>query len=328
MSKRIHELAKEWGHNPKDLIAVAERLGIRGKRSQSSLTDEEVTRLRDGLGLAPRPAVTLGSERVVAERVVTQRDSSADQLVTAIEQTTETRLRPNVIRRRTAREVLKREELPPAMDAETAPADIPPSLDFEPEIPPSLPGLPAAADHEPTEAPPVDVAPVEPASASRPPASAAPVEPVAASAASAPAPPPAAEAPARPAAAQVAAPSAVPAGQPGTVPPPGFEQMRGVKVLGKIDLRKAAPPPSPGPGWRPAGDPGGGAPPAGIADGAPKKKKGRKVISTPDQSNLMERDFYRKGARPQKRKALPARSSGRPRSPCRVPRSASSASPR
>ena len=142
MSKRIHELAKEWGSNPKDLIAMAERLGIRGKRSQSAVSDEEVMRLREGMGLTPRPAVTVGSERVVSERVVTQRDSSADQLVTAIEQTTETRLRPNVIRRRTAREVLKREELPHTPE-ETEPAaeDIPPSLDFEPAVPPALPEL-------------------------------------------------------------------------------------------------------------------------------------------------------------------------------------------
>ena len=154
MSKRIHELAKEWGSNPKDLIAMAERLGIRGKRSQSSVTDEEVTRLREGMGLSPRPAVTVGSERVVSERVVTQRDSSADQLVTAIEQTTETRLRPNVIRRRTAREVLKREELPPTPE-ETKPSaeDIPPSLDFEPSIPPPVPEPPSAAEFEAPELP-------------------------------------------------------------------------------------------------------------------------------------------------------------------------------
>src|SRR5262249_45603064 len=146
MSKRIHELAKDWGQNPQDLLAVAARVGLRGKRSQSSLTDDEVVRLREGLGLAQRPAVTIGSERVVAERVVTQRDSDADQLVTAIEQTTETRLRPNVIRRRTAREVLKREELPPAVpEAEPAPAEIPPSLDFEPDIPPPVNELPPPA---------------------------------------------------------------------------------------------------------------------------------------------------------------------------------------
>jgi translation initiation factor IF-2 len=299
MSKRIHELAREWSQNPKDLLVVAERVGIRGKRSQSALTDDEVARLRDGLGLTPRPAVTVGSERVVAERVVTQRDSTADQLVTAIEQTTETRLRPNVIRRRTAREVLKREELPHSVpEAEPVP-EIPPSLDFEPEPPPAGDELP------PQVAEPVPPAPqptqgrraeIEPA-----PEEAAPVE-AAAPLPSQPAPPvehPAARAvPPPPATAGAPAVSEAP-------PPPGFEEMRGVKVLGKIDLRKAVAPPSAGQPWRPAGEQPAGAAPAG--DGAPKKKKGRKVIKKPDMANLMERDFYRGGKRPQKRKALPGK---------------------
>jgi translation initiation factor IF-2 len=298
MSKRIHELAKEWGSNPKDLIAMAERLGIRGKRSQSAVTDEEVTRLREGMGLTPRPAVTLGSERVVSERVVTQRDSSADQLVTALEQTTETRLRPNVIRRRTAREVLKREELPPAPEeAEPTAGDVPPSLDFEPAVPVPLPEFPPDTEFEvpelPAEGQVAETAP-EPVVARSEPA-----------AAPAPTPAPPLDVAQRPApAAPAAAPAAVP---PGTTPPPGFEQMRAVKVLGKIDLRKAVPPPGQGPGWRPPGEAPGGAAPAAGADGAPKKKKGRKVISKPDQSSLMERDFYRGGKRPQKRKALPGK---------------------
>src|SRR6059036_1210161 len=139
MSKRIHELAKEWDVQPKDLVAGLEKLGIRGKRSQSSLTDEEVQRTREALGLVPRPTVAVGTERVVAERVVTERDSGADQLVTAREQTTETRLRANVIRRRTAREVLKREELPPAPPGGDGASEVPPSLDFEPEAPPPPP---------------------------------------------------------------------------------------------------------------------------------------------------------------------------------------------
>src|SRR5206468_11869381 len=116
-----------------DVLARAEKLGIRGKRSQSSLTDEEADRLKEEFGLAPRPSVSLGAERVVAERVVTERDSGADQLVTAREQTTETRLRANVIRRRTAREVLKREELPPAPPEGDGASEVPPSLDFEAE---------------------------------------------------------------------------------------------------------------------------------------------------------------------------------------------------
>src|SRR5437870_9536655 len=157
MSKRIHELAKDWGVAPKDILARAEKLGLRGKRSQSSLTDEEAGRLKDDLGLSPRPAVSLGTGRVVSERVVTERDSGADQLVTAREQTTETRLRANVIRRRTAREVLKREELPPAPPEGDGVDDIPPSLDFEAETPPPpsqvTPEAPAEAARRAEEAP-------------------------------------------------------------------------------------------------------------------------------------------------------------------------------
>src|ERR671934_8133 len=56
MSKRIHELAKDWGVAAKDLVAAAEKVGIRGKRSQSSLTEEEVRAVRQAPGLEPRPA--------------------------------------------------------------------------------------------------------------------------------------------------------------------------------------------------------------------------------------------------------------------------------
>src|SRR5206468_8128367 len=123
------------------------KLGIRGKRSQSSLTDEEVQRVREALGLAPPPGVPVGTERVVSERVVTERDAGSEQIVTAREQTTETRLRANVIRRRTAREVLKREEAPVAADA--APSEIPPALDFDATaVPPSLPEVPLPAEPE------------------------------------------------------------------------------------------------------------------------------------------------------------------------------------
>jgi translation initiation factor IF-2 len=317
MSKRIHELAKEWNQNPKDLLAMAERVGLRGKRSQSALTDEEVGRLREGLGLAQRPAVTLGSERVVAERVVTQRDSAADQLVTAIEQTTETRLRVNVIRRRTAREVLKREELPPAVEAEPTPADIPPSLDFEPEIPPPMDELPPhPGDVVPDEAPPIsaptELVSAEPAPAAAEHTDATPEEPHAptvqpeapAPQAAAPVPGPRLGVPSP--APKPVAPASAPSGDAGAPPPPGFEEMRGVKVLGRIDLRKATPPPNAGQTWRPPGE----APstqPGSTADGAPKKKKGRKVIKKPDMANLLERDFHRGGRRPQKRKALPGK---------------------
>src|SRR5439155_20388066 len=231
-SKRIHELAKEWSVQPKDLVAGLEKLGIRGKRSQSSLTDEEVQRVREALGLVARPTAVVGTERVVAERVVTERDAGGDHLVTAREQTTETRLRANVIRRRTAREVLKSEDLPPPSSTDSASSEVPPALDLEASVPPSLAEVPPAALEPalPVEEPP-------PAAAAPPPAAAAP-----APAAERPPPPPAAAPEPAVPSASAAPPAAAPrpARQvPGPVPappPPGFEEMRGVKVLGKIDL--------------------------------------------------------------------------------------------
>src|SRR3989454_3481863 len=290
MSKRIHELAKDWGVAPKDILARAEKLGLRGKRSQSSLTDEEAERLKDDLGLSPRPAVSLGTGGVVWGGVVRERDSGADQLVTAREQTTETRLRANVIRRRTAREVLKREELPPAPPEGDGVDDIPPSLDFEPEVPLPTPAAPAErmpeAAPRPDEPPPTAPAETAPLDVSR-------AQRVA-------------EAPAIAAHPAVRPAVPVPPPRPATppAPPPGFEEMRGVKVLGKIDLRKpTAPAPSPAArGAEPA--PG---TEAAAADGAPKKKKGRKVIKKSDMLDTMERDFMRGGKRPQKRRALPGK---------------------
>jgi translation initiation factor IF-2 len=298
MSKRIHELAKEWNVSPKDLLAGAEKLGIRGKKAQSSLTDEEVHEVREALGLAPRPAVVLGAERVVAERVTTERDTTAEQMVTAREQTTETRLRANVIRRRTAREVLKREDLPAPVPGEGA-GEVPPAIDVEGGVPPAL------AEPTPTDLPPhadLELAPPEPASTPAAPApSAPPEEPKVAARTSAPSGRVAEPVGGIPEAAPPRPPAAAPA-RPAAPPPPGFEEMRGVKVLGKIDLRKATPPPAP------AGRPGEAAP-AGetTADGAPKKKKGRKVIKKSDMLDTMERDFQRHGKRPQKRRALPGK---------------------
>src|SRR2546430_12641600 len=101
MSKRIHELAKEWSVQPKDLLAGLEKLAIRGKRSQSSLTDEEVQRVREALGLVARPTAVVGTERVVAERVVTERDAGGVHLVTARRAAHQQRARRQHLRPRT-----------------------------------------------------------------------------------------------------------------------------------------------------------------------------------------------------------------------------------
>ena len=308
MSKRIHELAKEWGVQPKDVIAAADQLGMKGKRSQSTVTDDEVARLRQALGLSGRPAqVTVGAERVVAERMVTQRELGVERLVTAREQTTETRLQANVIRRRTAREVVKREELPGVPDDDSG-STVPPGLDFDDAIPPPL-DLPPPMDLPPPvdEAPEVDVVADAPAGpvATPPdaPIVAAPIaEPPVVKEAPAPI---VAKAPAR------SGPTVVVRGTspgasaaPPPAPMPGFEEMRGPKVLGRIDLRKTVAPPGATP-WRPPA-PGGVEQPAGAATD-PAKKKGRKVIQKDDLAVMMERDFSGRGKRPMKKKAQPGK---------------------
>ncbi len=309
MSKRIHELAKEWSIAPKDLLLAAEKLGIRGKRSQSSFTDEEVQRVRDILSPTTRVEVPVGTERIVSERVVTERDNSAgDAMVTAREQTTETRLRAGMIRRRTAREVLKREELPPTSFAPDEESEIPPALDLD-EIAPPLPDA----------VPPPSEPMVQDAVAAAPAGSAVEAPAAEAPAVEAPRPAPIAVRPPptgplrRESAARQAAPPPIPRQRPTPPPgppPPGFEAMRGPKVLGKIDLKKAAPPPALPAGRAAAPAPAGGeAAPAAApgADGAPRRTKGRKVIKKSDMADTMERDFQRHGKRPQKRRAMPGK---------------------
>jgi translation initiation factor IF-2 len=298
MSKRIHELAKEWGVEPKAVLTAAEQLALKGKRSQSTVTDDEAQRLKQALGLVPRSAqVTVGAERVVAERMVTQREAGVERLVTSREQTTETRLQANVIRRRIAREVVKREELPSVPEGESG--LVPPSLDFADGVPPPM-----------DVAPPLDVVPpVEVALPPTPPP--APVAPAPVAVSTAPA-SVAHEAPARvetrPKATEAAPPPRVPPGTRVVAPaaaPPAPEEVRGPKVLGRIDLRKAVAPPGT-PGWRPPGttteQPAG----AATAADAARKRKGKKVIQK-DELALMERDFSGRGKRPMKKRAQPGK---------------------
>src|SRR5687767_5245497 len=99
---RVHLLAKELEMETKDLVAQLERLGIRGRKAQSSLEDEEVTRVRAALAAQEKPHVHVGEEKVVADRVVTADDQSLGE-IQARETVVERRVRANVIRRRTSR---------------------------------------------------------------------------------------------------------------------------------------------------------------------------------------------------------------------------------
>src|SRR3990170_3148564 len=99
---RVHLLAKELEIETKDIIAQLDRLGIRGRKAQSSLEDDEVTRVRAALAAQEKPHVHVGEEKVVADRVVTADDQSQGE-IQARETIVERRVQVNVIRRRTSR---------------------------------------------------------------------------------------------------------------------------------------------------------------------------------------------------------------------------------
>ncbi len=98
---RVHQLAKELGIEPKDLIVRLEKLGVRGKRAQSSLEAQEVDSLRSAFAVAEKPQVQVGMEKVTADRVVTGQDEVLGE-IQAREKVVERRIRANVIRRRTS----------------------------------------------------------------------------------------------------------------------------------------------------------------------------------------------------------------------------------
>ncbi|MDG2305988.1 MAG: translation initiation factor IF-2 [Candidatus Binatia bacterium] len=340
MAKRIHELAKEWGLPTKELLARIAELGITGKRSQSSLADADLGRVQTAVGRGSDASIRVGDERVVGERVVTERDSEGE--VTTRERIVEARVGTNVIRRRRKKvEVIERKEIsatdagnlddgslldlpemPPA-PLET-PADdglLPPEAEAAPML-----GDDSSADDDAAllDLPEPEKPVVEESAPEAPEAPEAPVEVVAdADPAEAPKEAPPAEVPAEAVAEASATEIAIepepaattPARQTRTVAPridptaPSLDDgMRRVQVLGKIDLKKAEPPP------RPSRPGPGGAAPTGVAtpgtgtDDTPRRRKGKKVIRKPGQFDpFSERKGGRMGRKPQKKRAAPGK---------------------
>ncbi|HKA53614.1 MAG TPA: translation initiation factor IF-2 N-terminal domain-containing protein, partial [Candidatus Binatia bacterium] len=70
--KRIHELAKEWGMETRQVLAKLEEAGIHGKKPASILTDQEIALVRPAAAPRETPLPVLGEERLVAERIVTE----------------------------------------------------------------------------------------------------------------------------------------------------------------------------------------------------------------------------------------------------------------
>ncbi len=179
--KRIHELAKELGLETRQLIAKLELIGVKGKKPQSTLTDDELALLRARETPQPTPNLVLGEEKLVAERVVTEVDQN-EHRVTSREEVRESRIKPNIIRRRTKRVEMHEEAAPPAEPVFTAPSldepfSAPPPIAFDlPDpVPTGLPQQPtvfSSVSQEPTT--PTALIPEPPKDASEPPAPALP----------------------------------------------------------------------------------------------------------------------------------------------------------
>ncbi len=159
MSKlRVHQLAKQLEMEPKDLIALLEKIRVRGKKSQSSLDDSEIEAVKAAIAAAEKPKVTVGEERVVVDRTITAEDQDMGE-VQAHEKVVERRVRANVIRRRRSTvELVTRKPIHPVApppeeeeavaDAEVTPVPVVPTPFPRPVVPaarpPEAPSQPAA----------------------------------------------------------------------------------------------------------------------------------------------------------------------------------------
>jgi len=134
---RVHLLAKELAMETKDLIAQLDKLGIRGRKAQSALEDEEVARVRASLAAQEKPQVHVGEEKVVADRMVKAEDQNLGE-IEARETVVERRVRANVIRRRTSRVEVPQPEKPAEVEVARPPVEeAKPSVDETAVVPPA-----------------------------------------------------------------------------------------------------------------------------------------------------------------------------------------------
>ncbi len=286
---RVHILAKELGIEVKDFIAHLEKLGIKGKKSQNTLEDEEAVRIRAALAAPAKPQVVVGEEKVVADRMVTTGDESVGE-TQAHEKIVERRVRTNVIRRRTSRtEIVTQTSSDPEV-AEPPVEEAAPAEPVQPEPSPSEMDWVSEPDAPVEVTPPVQAEPVEEARAP------APKEPETKQEKIESKPAPVVE-----------------------------EPQRGARVLGRIDLKSVSRPasaPTPPPPRRPQPpQTPGAAPPGAVSRPAPAAEKDgaavtteiakpgkhkKRVVKKQDMLELREREL-RSGRFPKKKRALPGK---------------------
>jgi translation initiation factor IF-2 len=298
---RVHLLAKELGIETKDLIAQLDKLGIRARKAQSALEDDEVARVRAALAAQEKPQVHVGEERIVADRLVKSEDEGEGG-AEARETVVERRVRANVIRRRVNRtEVAPNETSPAPAEIVKPPFPEPAAPEIETPAPLTL------AETRPAEGMPEMEFPFEPAGPLE-----VPEEPQALTVEREPeAPPTETPAPERTSPPSEAA------------TPSAAESPRGARILGRIDLKQTTRiEPAPTPLRKPpAGVPGAAGLRPGEADrarpaegaavppGEEKPKAGRhkkRVVKKQDVLETREREL-RGGRIPRKKRVLPGK---------------------
>ncbi len=113
--QRIHKLAAEWGVKSKDILDRLKRMGMDGKKAQSSLSEAEAARVYEEMGLRSEETPT-----EPASRMVEVRGSLSDE-ITAYDTITERRVRRGVVLRRTRRTEVSPEGLSGVPHLEVAP---------------------------------------------------------------------------------------------------------------------------------------------------------------------------------------------------------------
>ena len=348
MSKvRVHQLARQLDLETRELIALLEKIRVRGKKSQSSLDDSEIEAVKAAIAATEKPKVAVGEERIVVDRMITAEDEDMGE-VQAHEKVVERRVRANVIRRRRSTvELVTRKPIHPVEHPaqEEEASEEPAAQEAVPQEAPlqeTALSEPAVQEAAPRETAPAEAASEEPAvqetapeaeqvdgqpeaaevvspeeGASAPEAAEAPAEQPDEARAEEPAAPVSLEEPAQPApeAASAANGAAAPAEDKPAEPPGQATGLTGPRILGRIDLnKKATPAPSKTASAKTAA-PGaardGGQPPA-EADGQDKAGKGgkgrKRVIRKQEVIELKEREFRSpRGRVLRKKRALPGK---------------------
>jgi translation initiation factor IF-2 len=300
---RVHLLAKELGIETKDLIAQLDKLGMRGRKAQSAMEDDEVARVRAALFAQEKPQVHVGEEKVIARVVKTEEEGQGS--IESRETVVERRVRTNVIRRRTSRV-----EVAPPEGAVAAPAAAPIEPDLSPE--PIVGAEPAGYESSVGEEIPVEVAAETPAPVEEP----AFVEPDVEVAAPEVIPAAIEVTPEPVAAPPVVAPALPPAPEPETMEALQRTAPRGARILGRIDLKQTmrvepAPTPvlrRPAPGTTAAGAPGTAPAEPGTGDDKPKAGRHKKRV-VKKQDVLESREKEVRGGRgiPRKKRVMPGK---------------------